>query len=140
MGALLRALLLCVVGIVPAFFLVFNTLFSDSGGLGDLVMALGLTFLGYLLVAVVVGLLWPRERFSNAVWLLLPAVIIALLYATQEPQIMPFGLAELAAALVGTLWEQWWELRCVRVAGEIEAPGPPGSPLFTLTKAVALTS
>ncbi len=102
-GALLRALLLCVVGIVPAFFLVFNTLFSDSGGLGDLVMALGLTFLGYLLVAVVVGLLWPRERFSNAVWLLLPAVIIALLYATQEPQIIPFGLAELAAALVGTL-------------------------------------
>ncbi len=99
----LRSLLLCAVGLVPAFFLVFATLFSDSGGVGDLALAYGLTFLVYLLVAFVVGLLWPKERLSSAVWLLLPAVIIALLYVTQEPQIILVGIVELAAALVGTL-------------------------------------
>ena len=101
--ALLRALLLCVVGVVPAFYLVFNALFSDSQGPGDLVLGLGVTFLGYLLPAVVVGLLWPRGRFGNAAWLLLPAAIVALSYAAQEPRIVPLGLAELAAASVGTL-------------------------------------
>jgi hypothetical protein len=82
----LRNLLLCVVGLVPAFFLILVTLFSDNGGVGDLAIAYGLTFLAYLLRAFVVGPLWPRECLSNAVWLLLPAVISALLDVTQEPQ------------------------------------------------------
>lgn len=99
----LRNLLLFAVGFVPAFFLVLLTLFSDSGGMGDLALAYGLTLLAYLLLGFVAGLLWPQERLSSAVWLLLPAVIVALLYVTQEPQIIPVGIAELAAALVGTL-------------------------------------
>jgi hypothetical protein len=99
----LRNLLLCVVGLVPAFFLVLVTLFSDNGGVGDLAIAYGLTFLAYSLLALVVGLLWPQERLSSAVWLLLPAVIIALWYVTREPQSMPVGIEVLAAALVGTL-------------------------------------
>ncbi len=99
----LRNLLLCVVGLVPAFFLVLATLFSDSGGVGDLAIAYGLTFLAYLLVAFVASMIWPEERLSNAAWLLLPAAIVTLLYVTQEPQIIPVGIAELAAALVGTV-------------------------------------
>jgi hypothetical protein len=99
----LRSLLLCTVGLVPAVFLVFATLFSDSGGVRDLAIAYGLTFLAYLLLAFVVGLLWPRERLSSAASLLSSAVVIALLYATQEPQIIPVGIVELAAAFVGTL-------------------------------------
>ncbi len=99
----MRNLLLCVVGVVPAFFLVFATLFSDHDGGRELVLAYGLTLLAYLLLAFVASLIWLKERLSNAAWLLLPAVIIVLLYLTQEPQIIPVGIAELSAALVGSL-------------------------------------
>ena len=110
----LQFVLLCVAGSVPAFFLVLVTLFSNHGGVADLASAYGLTLLAYLLLGFVAGLLWPEKRLSGAASLLLPAVIVAFVYVTREPQAIPTGIGSLSAALTGTLGGASLRLRARR--------------------------
>ncbi|HET7480694.1 MAG TPA: hypothetical protein VFJ72_14405 [Rubrobacteraceae bacterium] len=100
---MVRGLILLAVGVVPAFFLVFVTLFGDSSGLGDYALAYGMTFFAYLLVAFVAGFVWDEGRPVYVLWLVAPAVIVIVWYVTQEPQVTVLGIGSLAIALVGTL-------------------------------------
>lgn len=96
-------MILLAVGVVPAIFLVFVTLFGDSSGLRDFAVSYGLTFFAYLLLAFVAGFIWDGERPASAVWLVAPAMLVVVWYVPQEPQVMWLGIGLLVVALVGTL-------------------------------------
>ena len=83
MLTVLRNLLLFSVGFAPALFLVGPLLFAD-GGMAERAFLYALTILVYLLLGFVVGLVWPPQPLSGAVWLPLAGVLVALFFLFAE--------------------------------------------------------
>jgi hypothetical protein len=96
----LRNLALFAAGLLPAFLIVFTLLISDGGDAREQALGYTLTFLFYLLVAFGVGITWPDEPLSSAMWLLLPATGIALWHVLGGPQDPSADIGQLAAVVL----------------------------------------
>ena len=97
----LRNLALFAAGLVPAFFTVFAALISDGGDAREQTLGYALTFLCYVLLAFGVGITWPGEPLSSAMWLLLPATGVALWHVVGEPEGPSADIGQLAAVVLG---------------------------------------
>ena len=82
-GVLLVALAI-VISALPAFFLVFNAIFSDSGGAGEHVLVMALVFVVYAALGAVFGFAWPGLSFWWGAWLGMTAAVLVIWYSTNE--------------------------------------------------------
>jgi len=99
------AVVAVLAGILPAFFLVFNSVFTDSGGPGERAFAFLLVGIGYGILGLVFGWLEPHERWRWGLWWAAAAVVILVWYTTREPQLVVLnfivGLIALLAGMGG---------------------------------------
>jgi hypothetical protein len=89
-----------VIGIFPAFFLVFNAIFSDSGDISEHFVILALVFVVYGVLGAAFGLAWPRLSYSWGAWLGIPALVLVAWYSIKESGLGPERLLLHAAYLV----------------------------------------
>ncbi len=97
----LRNLALFAAGLVPAFLTVFTSLIGDGGDAREQALGYALTFICYLLLAFGVGITWPGEPLSSAMWLLLPATGVALWQVVGGPQDPSADIGQLATIVLG---------------------------------------
>lgn len=93
-----------MVGLIPGFFIVFNSVFTDSSGsLYERLFTFLLVILVYAILGFVFGFI--EKRKSRLIWfsLSLPALIILVLYSFKESNLI--GLNILYACL--TLGSSW---------------------------------
>lgn len=86
-----------VVGILPAFFLVFQSLFTDAGALGERLLSLLLIGLVYGLLGAMFGYL--ARSWQAGLWLGVPAAALVGLYTLRESQQILLHLLVLALTL-----------------------------------------
>jgi len=93
-----------IVGLIPGFFIVFNSVFSDSSSsLNERLFTFLLVMVVYVILGFIVGFI-PRST-SWQLWVILsaPAVMILGLYSFKETTLI--GLNILYACLtVGSCW------------------------------------
>jgi|GEM_PF-542062 len=104
MRRLLMSIYVFIVGLIPGFFIVFNSVFSDSSGsLNERLFTFLLVIVVYVILGFIVGFI-PRST-SWQLWAILsaPAVMILGLYSFKETTLI--GLNTLYACLtVGSCW------------------------------------
>jgi MFS family permease len=88
-------LALCL-GSVVAFFVVFNSIFSDVSSLGDRVATLILTAAVYSVLGAGFGAFFQASGWKWGVWISLPALVLVGWYSTHEPDRTLLHLAYLA--------------------------------------------
>ena len=114
MRKVIITILAFIVGLIPGFFIVFNSVFTDSSG--DLIERL-VTFLLVIVVYVILGFIFGLIEKSKS-WLTwfslsLPAVIILVLYSFKETNLL--GLNILYASLtLGSSWLGAYASGCLR--------------------------
>jgi len=93
-----------IVGLIPGFFIVFNSVFTDSSGnLIERLFTFLLVIVVYVILGFVFGLIEKSKSWLTWVSLSLPAVIILVLYSFKETNLL--GLNILYACLtVGSSW------------------------------------
>lgn len=69
-------------GVLPAFFLVFATLFSDGGSTGEYAAALGLIALAYAALGAAAG--YVAGRWQAGFSVAAAAVLLVIWYTTRE--------------------------------------------------------
>jgi hypothetical protein len=74
-----------LVGILPAFFIVFNAIFSDVFSTADRVMTFLLVAVAYTALGALFGFFAPMAAWQVGLWLSLPAILIVAWYSTREP-------------------------------------------------------
>ncbi|HWI53173.1 MAG TPA: hypothetical protein VNT01_13615 [Symbiobacteriaceae bacterium] len=87
-----------VAGVLPAFFLVFQSVFTDSSSAGERTVALGLIALVYGLLGALFG--YFTRSWQSGLWLGVPAVMLVGLYSVREPQQLLLHVATVAVALL----------------------------------------
>lgn len=85
-------------GIPPAFFLVFNALFSDGGSVPERLLSFCLVIVAYGALGLVFSFVWPRPSWRWGFWISLPAFIIVGWYSSHETERLPLHLLYLVAA------------------------------------------
>jgi len=85
-------------GLLPAFFLVFQSVFTDSSSMRERAVALGLIALVYSLLGALFG--YFTRSWQSGLWLSVPAVMLVGLYSVREPQQLLLHVATVAVALV----------------------------------------
>jgi hypothetical protein len=94
-------LLAFLVGLPPAFFIVFNAVFSDSSGaVGERLVTYLLTVGAYGLLGLLFGFLAPAASWRWGVALAAAAVLWMIVYSFREPGIV---LLNLSYAIVSLL-------------------------------------
>lgn len=88
-------------GLLPAFFLAFNVVFSDSFGVAERTLGFAYVFLGYLVVGLVVGFVTRTDLRLQGALLAASAFLLLGLYSFKEPGSIPYHLVVLAAVTVG---------------------------------------
>ena len=93
-----------VIGVLPGFFIVFNSVFSDSSGsLYERIFTFMLVIVVYAILGFVFSFIEKRKSRLMGVSLSLPAVIFLILYSFSETTLI--GLNILYACLtVGSCW------------------------------------
>ncbi|MCX7749442.1 MAG: hypothetical protein N2645_21500 [Clostridia bacterium] len=82
-----------LLGILPAFFIVFNSIFSDSSGsVLERLFTFGLVILVYGILGFIFGFISSAETWKWGISLSLPAVFIVLLYSSKELQNLLFNI------------------------------------------------
>jgi chromate transport protein ChrA len=93
-----------IVGLIPGFFIVFNSVFSDSSGsLNERLFTFLLVIVAYVILGFIFGFIEKRKSWLLWVSLSAPAVIILVLYSFKETTLI--GLNFLYACLtIGSSW------------------------------------
>lgn len=90
-----------VTGILPAFFIVFNSVFSDSSGaLGERLFTFLLTAAAYGILGFLFGYFSPSSSVRSGIALSAPAVLILILYTFKEPQTALLSIAYLVVTVI----------------------------------------
>ncbi len=98
------AILVFIVGLIPGFFIVFNSVFSDSSGsLYERLFTFLLVLVAYVILGFIFGFIEKRKSWLSWASLSAPAVIILILYSFKETTLI--GLSILYALL--TLGSSW---------------------------------
>jgi len=93
-----------IIGLIPAFFIVFNSVFSDSNGsLNERLFTFLLVIMAYAILGFIFSFIDKNGSWLLWVSLSAPAVIILLLYSFKESNLI--GLNILYACL--TLGSSW---------------------------------
>lgn len=74
------------IGTVPAFFIVFNAVFTDSSGLiGERLLTFVLVTVAYGILGIAFGFVSTAVPWRLALWLSFPAFGLLAWYTTREP-------------------------------------------------------
>lgn len=92
-----------LVGILPAFFMVLNALFTDSSGVADDALALAVTVVAYSVLGLVAGLVLPASPRADGVSLATPAALIAIAYTLREPHVAVLAGVQVACAFAAAV-------------------------------------
>jgi hypothetical protein len=82
----LSYLLALALGLLAGFFVVFNSVFSDGGALGERLMTYGIVIVVYGLLGFLFSLASPAKAGLWTALLSAPAVLILILYTLKEHQ------------------------------------------------------
>jgi hypothetical protein len=97
-----------VIGIIPAFFIVLNSIFSDGGALTERLLTFAYVILVYGVLGTIFGAIWPRMCWKWGIPLSLSAVGLVILYTISEPYaavlniiylVLTFAAASLGACI-----------------------------------------
>jgi hypothetical protein len=119
------------IGVVPALFLVFNSVFSDVSGAADRWLTFLLVVVAYAILGIAFGFASSAVPWKAAFWLAFPALAILAWYSTREPGQLPLHLLYLLLALIsaagGAYAGLWLRPRFRRGAGATmdNRGGPP---------------
>ena len=86
------------IGVIPAFFVVFNAIFSDIFSTAERLFTLLLTAVVYGLLGLIFGIVGPSGLWQWGAWLALPAAIIVVWQSLDEPERALLNLAYLVVA------------------------------------------
>lgn len=90
-----------MVGIVPAFFINFNAVFTDkSGSFKELIVIFMLLIGSYGLIGLIFGFIGRKSPLVWGLTLSLPAFIILALYAFKEPESMIQSLESICLTFI----------------------------------------
>ena len=90
-----------LVGIVPAFFVNLNSVFSDSdGSLNELLSIFLLIVASYVLLGLAFGFFGEKKPWVWGVALSLPSVIILGLYSFHEPESLGQSFVSIGLTLI----------------------------------------
>lgn len=100
-----------IIGIIPAFFIVFNSIFSDDGLAFERFITFLLVIGAFGILGLLFGSIWNNIPWKIGMWLSLPTVIIVALYSIKETGRLPLHLFYLAltvaSACLGTRLGSW---------------------------------
>lgn len=104
MRKIIIAILAFIVGLIPGFFIVFNSVFSDSNGsLNERLFTFLLVIVVYVILGFIFGVIEKSNSWITWASLSLAAIIILVLYSFKETTLI--GLNILYACLtVGSCW------------------------------------
>lgn len=98
--ALVRVLTL-IIGLIPGFFIVFNSVFSDSNGsIGEWITLVILIVFTYGIPALIFGYFSPKSSWHWGIWISIPAIFILTLYSFKEPGIILLSLFNIILVLL----------------------------------------
>ena len=79
------AILAFLLGLIPGFFIVFNSVFSDSSGsLNERLFTFLITIVAYAILGFIFAFIKTSKPWISWICLSLPAVIILILYSFKE--------------------------------------------------------
>lgn len=78
-----------VIGVIPAFFIVLHSIFSDGESFTERLLTFAYVILVYGVLGIIFGIIWPRMAWKWGIPLSISAIALVLLYTINEP----FGLA-----------------------------------------------
>lgn len=89
-----------LIGLIPGFFVVFNSIFSDVTSLSQRILTIATVTAVYATLGFFFGYIGPGTRWAWGIPLSLPAIMILLLYTFSEPEnwLLHLFFAVLAAA------------------------------------------
>jgi hypothetical protein len=91
------------IGIIPAFFIVYNSVFSDSsGGISERLFSFLLVILVYGVLGFIFGRFIKEKPIMMGILLSLPSIIILLLYLIKEPGIASLLVLYLVLTVVAS--------------------------------------
>ena len=91
-------ILAVLAGIPPAFFLVFNALFSDGGSAPERLLSFSLVIVTYGALGLVFSFFRPKPSWQWGIWLSIPAFIIVGWYSFRETGNLSLHFLYLVAA------------------------------------------
>ncbi|MCX7921504.1 MAG: hypothetical protein N3B21_05740 [Clostridia bacterium] len=91
-----------VIGILPAFFLVFNSVFTDSTSITERLFTFALVMAVYGILGVIFGLAGVNTSWRWGIYLSSSAILILVLYSFKEPGIIPLSLLYAIMAIVSS--------------------------------------
>lgn len=81
--------LVFIIGVLPGYFVIFNSIFTDSSGsVSERLLTFLLAVVSYGIPGAILGFMGPATSWRWGVWLTLPALAIVLLYSFREPALM----------------------------------------------------
>ncbi len=110
-------ILAVVLSVVPAFFIVFNAIFSDIVTAGDRFLSFFLVVLAYEGYGFILGYTWPATGWRWGLWISITAAALVILYSIGEGQYLlhlAYILLTVGAACHGSGWGQkckWKKLK-----------------------------
>ncbi len=91
--------LVLILGILPGYFVVFNSVFTDPGGsVSERLLTFLLTAVTYGIPGAILGYIGPATSWRWGIWLTIPALIIVLLYSFREPGLFLLNFAYILLA------------------------------------------
>jgi hypothetical protein len=101
MKKLLGIILSLALGALVGFFVVFNSVFSDSGSSpGERLFTFVLVIAVYGIIGFALGMLVPGKPLLWSVVTCLPAAVILVWYAFREPGVILYSIAYLVLAFL----------------------------------------
>ena len=93
MKSLITSIIGFIIGIVPGFFIVFNSVFSDSNGsIFERLFTFLLVIISYAILGLAFGFVGRKKPWEWSTSISLPAIIILALYSFQEPHLIGLNL------------------------------------------------
>ena len=89
------------VALAAAFFVAFNSVFSDAFGTSAYVGLMLYVTAAYGVLGMVLGAIWPARGWHWAFWLAWPAAVLLVAYSFVEPGRIGWHLVVIVLALVG---------------------------------------
>jgi hypothetical protein len=100
------------VGAFPAFFVVFNAIFSDGGSTIERMVTFALTIVAYGMLGIAFGLFTPAAWWVLGFWISFPAIVIVAWYSLRETGRLFLHLNYLVlavgSAIVGARAGSWY--------------------------------
>ena len=112
MKSLITSLIGFIIGIIPGFFIVFNSVFSDSSGsiLERLVTFL-LVIISYAILGLAFGFMGREKPWVWSTSISLPAIVILVLYSFKEPHLIGLNLFYLCLTFASVWFGSYIGLR-----------------------------